>query len=1100
MPREKIFIESEKGVLYLLVAIRALAILPGALGFRLKKSYPQHTECLNTMTTAELDTLARDAQMQPPPLLRTAKQTTALALRTLDQQNNKNIAAGLMSVFDSERARVFVEHLSHFLHHLIDKNVFQERHFDEEVTVVEIGCGTPYAIFPLLSLFKLKYFGMDIDAAKIALLKSIFSDNPHIQFAEVDISDPEAFHAALTVANITTPSVLLSRHPVLIGPSALRWIPAFVPVFGNLGEIARHAHSFQSFFRGPGLAHFNGSTVIVSMYYFYEERVLRRIWRNIFPNTEQIVSDRYFSSTQRRLISGHGADIYIPETYFNAISEFTYSPTTEEPSPIVFFTLLPALAYAIDQHHGIAKMALSFAAMTALFGAEAVLDSDYVMNTLSLAVMTSAIVQMGPIGILPASIVLFFGALFLQFMPAVLGSEVTPHSSVALQRLREDLEYTEIDEFEKFHLQEVTWHTAKMFEYFINQGYFDRFQSYSSITFLEFGCHLSPLPYVFYDMLDMLSARNIHVKFKYLGVDTDAHAIKTMNQLLGHKKIIFFAHIDGSNTTQLTMAMENANMSHVDVVLLRRPVILGLDWLNKTKSGLPFLALSNFAITMLSNFIKFINGRISENEIWIAFGNGWLVALACFLFRSFSQPLVDVMGRQYSAFQQILQGPMTTHYSGATVFVTNYLAHEWLATGRTLRRSYAGEMTRASLPYIAPLNQNSVDAVSYNYLYRYSDEYYTYIADYHRNADSSNFMLDAIVNNPGFGYCMLAFAIYNIQRRSIVSTFAFVIASTQILMFLPIFLEFLVQAPQAALFSLTMLNSVKAKSQGQLPLLLALSLMQLPRVGSEILNLKSPAEVPATAPLPPSTDTLNSSGEHTDYARGPVHSDFIRELSGNENLAAFNALVLYLKRYSSFTLPWNKFSPLTAAERQEVLALEKQCLHLNANVKAQCASRRIQRSSIFSEDLNGLKKNLGFIQSTIKKILKSNRISASLLTFLRDQVTDMWELCHKIAKRNHDLRHIEKRERRLEHHSRQTGNVHTMSVVQYNKGTGQLHQTFVKDKTTITQLQIQKANATLPFSKAQQWWKAALTHDRYSFKFQDLVQTSGPLMVPRPLS
>ena len=208
-------------------------------------------------------------------------------------------------------------------------------------------------------------------------------------------------------------------------------------------------------------------------------------------------------------------------------------------------------------------------------------------------------------------------------------------------------------------------HVFKLFIDLINKGYFERFRESKEINILEIGCNCAPLVFALEKIKEVLFKRGIEINFKYLGIDVIKPLINELQKITTPE--IHFRAIDGSRSDLVRQFMDDCEVKNSDIVFIKRPVVLGAEWMG-------WIFSSIFILVQLSTFLRM--GRMNNLEgVKREIKNFAKTILLAYIIKEIS----TITSGQYSSFRNILGGPATENYNDAMVLVTNHFSMEHFA-------------------------------------------------------------------------------------------------------------------------------------------------------------------------------------------------------------------------------------------------------------------------------------------------------------------------------------------------------------------------------------------------------------------------------------
>ena len=161
-------------------------------------------------------------------------------------------------------------------------------------------------------------------------------------------------------------------------------------------------------------------------------------------------------------------------------------------------------------------------------------------------------------------------------------------------------------------------------------------------------------------------------------------------------------------------------------------------------------------------------------------------------------------------------------------------------------------------------------------------------------------------------------------------------------------------------------------------------------------------------------------------------------MSFNEYLAIVPLVAHYIKKYSPFTLPWNKVRILSA---NEIRILEGQQNILRANENARKIKEiAVQNSGMFSDISQYIDFQLKSLGIEIARILDSKKTSTTQLSDISHRIQQVDKRIHELSKLNKSFKHLNIKATR--EHRRRPFN-QTLAKIQHDYVKGTLKQEFI---------------------------------------------------------
>jgi hypothetical protein len=214
-------------------------------------------------------------------------------------------------------------------------------------------------------------------------------------------------------------------------------------------------------------------------------------------------------------------------------------------------------------------------------------------------------------------------------------------------------------------------------------------------------------------------------------------------------------------------------------------------------------------------------------------------------------------------------------------------------------------------------------------------------------------------------------------------------------------------------------------------------------------------------------------------SKSNISSSFNQSLSTNDYLGAVVPYVAhYTRKYSPFTLTWNRKHDLTDQDMQQLNATLKKRSHLEKNFDAQQKSR-VANYEFLSDKVSFVEKELLNLKSDIDGLLDKGKASPSQLAEVQSRLEQVEEVAKQLSVNNKKLRSFEVREKRLAKRSEKTGK-QPSTVLHYNVTKNCLTQEIVYDhlpllppceSVPLKTKQETSSAGSYRFSQLQQLWK-----------------------------
>ncbi len=196
--------------------------------------------------------------------------------------------------------------------------------------------------------------------------------------------------------------------------------------------------------------------------------------------------------------------------------------------------------------------------------------------------------------------------------------------------------------------------------------------------------------------------------------------------------------------------------------------------------------------------------------------------------------------------------------------------------------------------------------------------------------------------------------------------------------------------------------------------------------------------------------------------------------SFSEKLIVGQYIAHYTRKYSPFTLPWNRKHALSSSERANLESYQKQIQNFEKIIASQKTSRTGQ-TSLFDDKFSFVDKKLIELKHDIRKALNGHQITDTIFSDILNKINRVEEIIHEIAKQNKILKRFEIKEKRLERRNKHMG-CQSAAITHYNHVSGKLTHEIIRtlpnfDKTAEFDIAVSAQQPTLPLSAIQQFWE-----------------------------